>query len=147
MRHSADHPYLPAVPTRPARPCPGPGCRNTTTSGYCPACTAARPAPTYDDYRASARTRGYDTRHRRWRTLILHRDPVCRYCSRAPSTVADHITALRSGGSWSLDNGAGACTTCHNRKTAAERHGQKIPIPVPRTVVSDAMATDLQGVG
>ncbi|HNU81886.1 MAG TPA: HNH endonuclease signature motif containing protein [Thermoanaerobaculia bacterium] len=55
---------------------------------------------------------------------MLARDPICRACSRAPATVADHVTPLRAGGGWELANGQGLCRACHNAKTAGERGGR-----------------------
>jgi 5-methylcytosine-specific restriction endonuclease McrA len=37
----------------------------------------------------------------------------------AISTVADHIIPVSQGGTWSMDNGQGACDPCHNWKRAA----------------------------
>ena len=73
------------------------------------------------DLRPSAASRGYDANHRRWRSMVLSRDPICRLCEREPSTEADHIVPLSHGGGWSLENGQGLCKTCHSRKTARER--------------------------
>jgi len=62
---------------------------------------------------------------RRLRTLVLARDPVCKMCNRAASTVADHIKPHR--GVWELFcdllNLQGLCHECHSRKTAAEDSG------------------------
>jgi 5-methylcytosine-specific restriction protein A len=74
----------------------------------------------YDHGRGTAASRGYDARHRKWRRLILATDPVCRICHIGASTVADHVTPLEDGGDWSLENGQGLCSRCHNRKTVAE---------------------------
>lgn len=82
----------------------------------------------------SARQRGYDARHEKWRKLILHRDPLCRIsafilarfpdCKAAkrcggmsPSTIADHIIPLRAGGDFAMSNGQGGCLACHLWKT------------------------------
>lgn len=82
----------------------------------------------------SARQRGYDSRHEKWRLLILHRDPLCQIsafilarfpdCAAAkrcggmsPSVIADHIIPLRAGGDFSMSNGQGGCRACHNFKT------------------------------
>jgi 5-methylcytosine-specific restriction endonuclease McrA len=39
-------------------------------------------------------------------------------CAGAPSTVADHVTPVRQGGAWTMENGQGACERCHNWKRA-----------------------------
>lgn len=61
----------------------------------------------------------------RLRTVVIHRDPVCKICNRAPSTIADHIKPHK--GEWSLfsdlDNLQGICKTCHAKKTAREDGG------------------------
>jgi 5-methylcytosine-specific restriction endonuclease McrA len=45
---------------------------------------------------------------------VLYRDP-CAYCDQS-SEVLDHITPIAAGGDGSLDNLAGACASCNNRK-------------------------------
>jgi 5-methylcytosine-specific restriction protein A len=76
----------------------------------------------YDRERGSAASRGYGRRHESWRKMILARDPLCKiahFCGgMAPSTVADHVISLRSGGDWAMENGQGACAACHGWKTA-----------------------------
>jgi len=72
--------------------------------------------------RGSAHARGYDRSHQRRRTLVLHRDPICRGCQRQPSTIADHIIRISDGGSKSdLTNQQGLCTDCHGYKIVAEQ--------------------------
>jgi 5-methylcytosine-specific restriction protein A len=83
----------------------------------------------YDRARGSAASRGYGARHRRWRELVLARDPVCvdpfgdhaAVGEVAPSTDADHIKRIEEGGArFDLANGQGLCATCHGKKTAME---------------------------
>jgi 5-methylcytosine-specific restriction protein A len=72
-------------------------------------------------YRGSSTDQGYGSAHRRWRAEILKRDPVCKIqvkCNGAPSTVADHVTPLKQGGTWDYSNGAGVCNSCHQWKRA-----------------------------
>ena len=100
-----------------ATPCGTPRCPAIAgRSGYCAKCQRA-----YERRRGSSAQRGYGAFHRRWRAAILRRDPVCKSCGRAPSTVADHIRPLSWGGDWSEDNGQGLCKPCHDRKTMTER--------------------------
>jgi 5-methylcytosine-specific restriction protein A len=74
------------------------------------------------DNRPNSYQRGYDGRHRKWREIILQRDPVCKICNDAFSVVADHITPVNKGGSWyELTNGQGLCESCHNRKSRMEQ--------------------------
>jgi 5-methylcytosine-specific restriction endonuclease McrA len=72
----------------------------------------------------------YDRWYRRahWtalRTIVLAREPICRICQRAASTVADHIVPHK--GNWALfcdlDNLEGICGPCHSKKTATEDGG------------------------
>ena len=78
----------------------------------------------WDRERGSAASRGYGARHRHWRKLVLARDPLCVHCKERgrvePATQADHITPLRQGGGWELENAAGLCASCHSKKTARE---------------------------
>lgn len=66
--------------------------------------------------------RGYGAQHRRLRLLVLHRDPVCKICGRALSTVLDHIIPFHGegGSQWSMENLQGACVSCHNSKSGRE---------------------------
>jgi len=68
----------------------------------------------------------YHTAHwRNLRTIVLARDPICKLCNRAASTVADHIRPHK--GVWylfcDLLNLQGVCKVCHDKKTATEDGG------------------------
>lgn len=93
----------------------------------------------------------------RWRNqvqpAVLRRDPICTECHRNPSTVADHIVDHRGDEKlfWAMDNLAGKCADCHNKKTGTE-HGFKrrdnLPprqtaIPEPGSVPTDVDFTAL----
>jgi 5-methylcytosine-specific restriction protein A len=63
------------------------------------------------------------------RIVIFHRDPLCRLCHKAESTIADHIIAARNyiaqhGGDperfFDENNLQGVCKACHDAKTAKE---------------------------
>jgi 5-methylcytosine-specific restriction protein A len=64
------------------------------------------------------------------RLAILFRDPVCKVCQKAASTVADHIIAARRyiaqnagdpcGLFFDENNLQGVCKACHDAKTAKE---------------------------
>lgn len=73
----------------------------------------------------------WSLKHRQWRMLVLHRDPLCVICHVNTSTVADHIVALTDGGGWALDNGQGMCQSCHGAKSNAEMRGTTAPLPHP----------------
>lgn len=69
--------------------------------------------------------RGYQSAgHRRFRRLVLARDPLCVVCREAVSTVADHYpTSRRDLEAAGLDpndpaRGRGVCHRCHSRATA-----------------------------
>jgi len=63
------------------------------------------------------------------RLLILFRDPVCKLCHKAASTIADHIVAARKfvaqhnddlSSFFDDNNLQGSCKKCHDAKTARE---------------------------
>ena len=92
------------MPKRALRPCRVPGCPELVGGGgYCSKHTPRETARTAEQRRSCDRRRGtssergYDARHRRWRLMVLRRDPVCRMCRREPSSVADHIRPIRRG--------------------------------------------------
>lgn len=67
----------------------------------------------------------HTVRWRKKRRKILVRDPKCKICNRADSTVCDHNKAVEDGGAiWADDNLQGVCTTCHNIKSNNERHAR-----------------------
>lgn len=114
-------------PTRPGHPCNAPGCGAVTTERFCPKCAPGRlraDRADLDARRGTAGARGYGVHHRQWRLAILARDPLCVVCLAAgrvtPSTVADHVVALRDGGGWEASNGAGLCRDCHAVKTGED---------------------------
>ena len=104
------------MPNRPLHPCGTPGCSELVAEGHCATHTRV-----IERYRGTAASRGYDARHRKWRILVLARDPLCRGCEGALSTDADHVVPLAMGGSWDLRNGQGLCKACHGWKTAKEQ--------------------------
>ena len=101
---------------------------------HTPGTTADRHKPReniYDKARPHAAARGYGARHKRWRKIILQRDPLCVYCKRqgkiTPATVADHIETIAEAPErqYDTDNGQGLCKACHDtikqREDAAQR--------------------------
>ncbi|HUK20572.1 MAG TPA: HNH endonuclease signature motif containing protein [Gemmatimonadales bacterium] len=101
--------------TKPLRPCLAPRCPELVADGYCAEHRRVR-----ERRRGSSAKRGYDARHRRWRLLVLARDPICKGCNRTLSTDADHIVPLSKGGTWELSNAQGLCRACHATKTFRE---------------------------
>jgi len=128
------------MPMLPPRPCRGTGCRYTTIApdGFCEAHRRAWQRK-QDTQRGTATARGYGVQHRQWRTAILARDPLCVAClalSRVtPATVADHITPLKQGGDWTLENGQGLCAHDHNVKRAAESRGRAMRVVQGRGLI------------
>ena len=110
------------MPTKLPRPCLEPGC---PVLCHTPRCEVhwrlyKRRYDAEDvKRRGNSGQRGYGAHHRKWRKMVLARNPLCADCGR-PATVADHIKPLKRGGSWSLTNGAGRCHGCHQRKTARD---------------------------
>jgi 5-methylcytosine-specific restriction endonuclease McrA len=63
------------------------------------------------------------------RLVVLFRDPVCKLCDQAPSTICDHVISARK---YLADHGVelhyffdesnlqGVCQPCHDGKTAVE---------------------------
>lgn len=106
------------------RPCNVPGCPNLTQAAKCADCESEA-----DLRRGTARQRGYDRNHERFRRRVLKRDRVCQRCREAPSTVADHYPLsrrelVRRG----LDpndpaRGRGLCKPCHDSETAEHQPG------------------------
>lgn len=107
------------------RVCTRPGCPRLTTSGRCDQCRTDA-----DKARGTATQRGYTSAgHRRFRTAVLDRDPICVLCRLAASTVADHWPlSRRELIAHGLDpdgpaHGRGLCKPCHDRATATNQPG------------------------
>jgi 5-methylcytosine-specific restriction protein A len=111
------------MPLRIATPCSYPRCRRVSSKRYCDEHGRVSEAEDRKERGTSAQ-RGYDARHRRWRSMVLARCPICKMCGEALATVADHIIPLDprspSYGDWSLENGQGLCHRCHTIKTKNE---------------------------
>jgi|SRR3990167_1640478 len=105
-----------SLPQRSLHPCPTPGCPALVRHGHCEQHRRER-----ERRRGSAASRGYDRRHQRWRLLVLARDPICRGCGQAASTVAEHVIPLTRGGTFAMSNGQGCCKSCADYKTAVEQ--------------------------
>lgn len=103
---------------------PGKRCAKLTDSGRCPDCRAEA-----DTSRGTATQRGYNTAgHRRFRTAVLRRDPLCVLCG-SVATVADHHPLSRrelvEQGLNPNDptRGRGLCAPCHGRETVQHQPG------------------------
>lgn len=70
--------------------------------------------------------RGYGSRWKRLRLMMLRRFPICRRCdpqSLRPATEVDHIIPKAKGGTDAMDNLQTLCHQCHSRKTVVEDGG------------------------
>ena len=109
--------------TKAARVCSVPGCPNLTTAGRCEQHVKAA-----DRARGTARQRGYDKGHERFRRAVLRRDRECVLCHE-PAVVADHYPLSRrelvDQGLNPNDpaNGRGLCSACHYTATAHNQPG------------------------
>lgn len=112
------------MPVRPKRICARGGCQRLTDGRFCEAhqeqAREEAKAAAWSDSEGSAHSRGYGATWRRLRKLVLHRDPLCRGCGRAPSTDVDHVVARARGGEDTMENLQGLCSRCHGLKTALE---------------------------
>lgn len=103
------------MPRAPLKPCRHPGCAALATSGYCP----AHPRRVMRDRRPSAAARGYNGEWQTIRAIVLAEEPCCRKCGE-PSSMVDHITPLRQGGTHARENLQALCRSCHGKKTARD---------------------------
>jgi len=106
------------------RVCSVAGCPQLTDGGRCADHTRAA-----DKARGTSKERGYATPgHRRFRRLVLKRDPTCVLCGQV-ATVADHWPLSRRDlEAQGLDPndpaaGRGLCARCHNKETARHQPG------------------------
>jgi 5-methylcytosine-specific restriction enzyme A len=76
-----------------------------------------------DRERGSAHARGYDTKWRRLRLVILANEPLCRSCREAgltePATEVDHIDGNARHNA--VANLRPLCKPCHSRRTARDQ--------------------------
>lgn len=109
--------------------CVRPGCGRKVEEGKGP-CAQCRAKE--EKRRGTSTERGYGARHRRWRTAVLARWPVCCRCRTVdrritPATVADHIVPWKGRHAslrFSIENGQGLCAPCHNVKGKHEERGE-----------------------
>lgn len=112
------------MPPRPPKPCKKPGCRALTQekNGYCEAHQAIAADKelqlSYNRFRGSASSRGYDARWRKIREQILRDEPLCRHCKDngriSPATHLHHIDEDSKNNKKS--NLCPLCFECHERE-------------------------------
>lgn len=118
------------MPIKPGHPCAHRGCAAVVRDGrYCPEHKAD--GQVYDQRRGASSQRGYGSRWRRLRRLVLAINPLCvdpwgvhqKTGEVVLATDVDHIVPRSAGGTDELDNLQGLCHQCHSKKTAAVDHG------------------------
>ena len=118
------------MPWKPKHPCKFPVCAELVDYGQsrCPKHEALLRTQ-YDDRRGTSTQRGYGVRWRQLRRWWLNAHPLCEECKKqgklVTAEVVDHIVPHRGNYALLYDpaNLQSLCTTCHNRKTAAEDGG------------------------
>lgn len=110
------------MPPRVPHPCSR--CHVATVGQYCERClpfarVETRARRTQDHNHGGGGARWWRER----RAEVLRRDPWCKLCHKAQSTVAEHRIPRRAGGSDGMDNLQGTCGPCASRKTAAQDGG------------------------
>ena len=96
---------------RPQRACLFPGCGRLVDSGYC---EAHKRKDMSDQWRGSARERGYDTIWGKFRMQYLRRFPLCD-CGKL-AVIVHHKQLLAEGGEkYEEKNLQSVCQACHNK--------------------------------
>jgi 5-methylcytosine-specific restriction protein A len=104
--------------------CTRSGCPGLVTNGRCSNCGKDRkrwqPSQNRDE-RLSAAARGYDSRWRKVRRMILSKSPLCVDCYRqqivTEASEVHHIKAIRDGGTNEESNLMPLCKPCHSTRT------------------------------
>jgi 5-methylcytosine-specific restriction enzyme A len=112
------------MPTRANRPCSKAGCPALAEQGKVYCINHRDVVKQYDKARNQSPLRQmYKTAAWRFtRQRVLARDPICKMCERALSTVVHHVVdASRYIGSFfDESNLQGLCKPCHDRRTAED---------------------------
>ena len=109
------------MPVAAPKLCSYPGC-NALAVGNGSRC--AKHKPKAWDHGKTAAQRGYGSRWRKLRKVVLVRDDyLCCVCGRSGATEVDHITPKALGGSDSVDNLQAICSHCHRIKSKNESSG------------------------
>jgi 5-methylcytosine-specific restriction endonuclease McrA len=125
------------------RICSGAGCLRTVQDDvrFCDECSDGKPGEGIRSHSNADRDRhGPQYGSRRWKAIqaqVLRRDPVCKRCNTALSTIGDHIVPAsqavdqaKASGRWPYDpfagfyllsNLQGLCRPCHGDKTTEDK--------------------------
>ncbi len=114
------------MPIKPGHPCAHRGCPAIVRDGrYC--AEHKTDSQAYDQRRGASSQRGYGSRWRRLRFMVLRADPLCadpwgvhkKTGEVVLATDVDHIVAKSAGGTDAMDNLQPLCHACHSKKTSA----------------------------
>ena len=72
----------------------------------------------YEKTRETATKRGYDTRWRKLRKMILNDNPICEICERKPAREVHHLNGDSRDNCY--ENLQALCKECHSRVGAKE---------------------------
>jgi 5-methylcytosine-specific restriction protein A len=117
------------VPYKAQKPCAAPGCRELTSSRFCPA-HAKQDAREYERYRRDPETRKrYGQVWRVIRAGYIAAHPLCERCLQAgrvtPAEHVHHKIELRMGGTHDESNLMALCSSCHSGITLSENNRRK----------------------
>jgi 5-methylcytosine-specific restriction protein A len=71
-----------------------------------------------DASRPNATQRGYGWDWQKVSRQVRREEPVCHWCRREPSQVADHVIPVSRGGTSDRENLVGACFGCNRRRAS-----------------------------
>lgn len=80
------------------------------------------PSPIPDKDPAQAKFYG-STQWKKLRTIVRHRDPICKMCHKKPTTQVHH-----EDGRWqnnALENLQGVCTQCHDSYSGRQHQAKR----------------------
>ncbi len=116
------------MPYKPKKPCAHPGCRELTSSRFCPT-HAKQDQREYEHYRRDPATRKrYGSTWQRIRDRYIAAHPLCEKCKEAgritPAQEVHHILPIAKGGSHAEENLMSLCKRCHSGITLVENNSR-----------------------